>query len=52
MEHVNTVFYYLLDPKYLDKKIAIISIPLNQTFNTITEYPFYDVETGKELQQQ
>ena len=30
--------YFLLDPKYIDKKMAIISIPMVGAYNNETEY--------------
>jgi hypothetical protein len=37
MPHVNTAVIQLQDPKYYDKKMAIILLPLNGSFNEITE---------------
>lgn len=51
MAHVNVAVLYLLDPKYIDQKLAVIEIPINGTFNTLTEYGFSKIETGKEQPQ-
>lgn len=49
MPHVNNAIFILLDPKYIDQKMAVISVPINQSFNEATEYYIIYLETGRDL---